>query len=93
MTFISAILPNDCEFDKFCRIQDPSHGADFQVTGGFEDHPGRHAIDDHTARVEGDLPVGHLHGEVHSDCFTCDETNSKKPVECVTYFSQTMLSL
>lgn len=70
-------LPKDCEFDKFCSIQDPSQGADFQVPRGFEYHPRGHAIDDHAARVECDFSVRNFHGEIHANGFPCDETTAK----------------
>lgn len=86
-------LPNDCEFDEFCSIQDSSQGADFQVPRGFEYHPWGHAIDDHAARVECNFSVRNFHREIHSNGFPCDETNGKKLIAFITYLTQTLLYL
>lgn len=73
----AAPSPDDGEFDEVCGIQDSPHGADLEVPRGFEDHPWGHAVDHHTAGVEGDFPVGNLHGEVHSDRLPCGEVPCK----------------
>lgn len=63
-------IPNDSKFDKLCRFQNLPHRADFQITGSFKRHAGRHPIHHHAARVDCDFSVWDFHGKIHTNGFT-----------------------